>query len=57
MSHLLKDAGLALQTIEMCGERPEARQHAISSAEWLEQLARQIREELKALPVAKEEAP
>lgn len=48
MNALIKDARLALETIEHCAHRPESRQHAISSAEWLEQLARQIREQLLA---------
>ncbi len=52
MRLLIKDANLALETIESCAHRTEARQHAISSAEWLEQLARQIREELAKTPAA-----
>lgn len=50
MNALIKDARLALETIEHCAHRPESRQHAISSAEWLEQIARQIREMLLAEP-------
>ena len=50
MRLLIKDAHLALETIEICNHRPEARQHAISSAEWLEQIARQIREKLAETP-------
>ena len=46
MRLLIKDANLALETIESCAHRPEARQHALSSAEWLELIARKIREEL-----------
>jgi hypothetical protein len=39
-------AKMAIETVEMCADRPEARQHAISSCDWLEQIARDIREEL-----------
>jgi hypothetical protein len=50
MRLLIKDANLALEAIANCAHRPELRQHAIISAEQLEQLARQIREKLVETP-------
>jgi hypothetical protein len=46
MRLLIKDAKLALKTIDNCAGREGAQAHAMASAEWLEKLARQIREEL-----------
>jgi len=46
LARRIADARLALETIECTAGRPEAASHAKSSAEWLELIARQIREEL-----------
>lgn len=55
LEQLIGDAHMALETLGYCGERQDARSHAMSSAEWLEQIAVRIRAELAALP--KEEVP
>ncbi len=46
IEQLLEDARLALETLELCHDRADAKGHAVSSAEWLEQTARKIREQL-----------
>jgi len=46
IARLIADARLALEPVEMTGGREDSRAHAISSAEWLEQTARKLRDEL-----------
>ena len=46
LDQLIKDANTAIETIELCAKRNQGQQHGIASAEWLEQIARDIREEL-----------
>ena len=51
LANLLADARTAIETLEFADGREDANQHAASSAEWLEQIAGQIREQLKTAEV------
>lgn len=49
---LLADAKLAIETIQFVATHPESPAHGVAAADWLEQIARQIREELTKKEVA-----
>lgn len=46
LDRLIQDAKTALETIELAAKRNQGPQHALGSAEWLEQIAREMREEI-----------
>lgn len=48
LDRLIQDAKTAIETIEFAAKRNQGPQNAIGSAEWLENIAREMWEELNA---------